>query len=89
MCAFFLHEVVFLQSNFNYLSKNKKDMKDIDYFVLKNQQENLGFNISCPITIMFVELKCTPCMSKIKFLVTLGKKEREKIKKRHKFLLQF
>ena len=64
-------------------------MKDIDYFVLKNQQENLGFNISCPITIMFVELKCTPCMSKIKFLVTLGKKEREKIKKRHKFLLQF
>ena len=55
-------------------------MKDIDYFVLKNQQENLGFNISCPITIMFVELKCTPCMSKIKFHVALGKKERGKKK---------
>ena len=80
MCAFFLHEVVFLQSNFYYLSKNKKDMKDIDYFVLKNQQENLGFNISSPLTIMFVEIKCAPCMTIIKLLITPGKKKREKIK---------
>ena len=55
-------------------------MKDIDYFVLKNQQENLGFNISSPLTIMFVEIKCAPCMTIIKLLITPGKKKREKIK---------
>ena len=38
---------------------------------------------------MFVEIKCAPCISKIKFLITPGNKEMEKIKTHINFFFSF